>query len=597
MERTRIQPGRHRPRLARGTRLNNIYEIDELVAIGGMGEVYRGHTIQTGDVVAIKVLLTEFATHEAALALFRKEASVLHNLAHDAIVRYYVFSVDEHVRVPYLAMEFVDGRSLLERLEEGPLSFEEVDVLRRRLALAMQEAHDHGIVHRDLSPDNVILPKGDVRRSKIIDFGIARSLKTTDQTVIGSGFAGKYNYVSPEQLGLAGGRVDARSDIYSLGLLLAAALRGEPLPMEGTQLEVIEKRRTVPDLTSIDSRFRPLLHAMLQPDPQRRISTMREVAEWEPERVRPKRASFARRLALVALIGFAAAGLGVLVAYVITTMSARDDPAVVIDERLADGSGVTDSTGVTDSADGTDSTEVARVEDTPPPDEVVERPPDPGRLRIPFDAATVATDSRTAEIVAFVDLFNNEPCFYASIDSVGADALEIRLFGADPGAFEGYVAQIQRRFGIDPDAFGHPVTRAQCPVLDFAAEAPSTSPIRLAVARDRLRPGEDLAGDVDMAGGRSTQLVLVDAAGRTYDLSEFATARADGPAFRLRIDGRPDSPEAPNLILAVSHRGAEPIPLPQHATAASEYFPALRRALAERGDPVALKLGYFVLNE
>ena len=84
--------------LSPGTRLNGIYEIDQLIAAGGMGEIYKGHTIQTGDPVAIKVMLPEFAENDAALALFRKEASALHNLHHEAIVRYYVFTIEPVLR-------------------------------------------------------------------------------------------------------------------------------------------------------------------------------------------------------------------------------------------------------------------------------------------------------------------------------------------------------------------------------------------------------------------------------------------------------------------------------------------------------------------
>src|ERR1700710_1030237 len=101
-----------RPRLAPGTRLNGIYEIDRQIGVGGMGEIYKGHAIQTGHAVSIKLMLPELAEHENALALFRKEASALHHLQHDAIVRYYVFTVEPVLQRPYLAMEFVDGRSL-----------------------------------------------------------------------------------------------------------------------------------------------------------------------------------------------------------------------------------------------------------------------------------------------------------------------------------------------------------------------------------------------------------------------------------------------------------------------------------------------------
>src|SRR3954470_2641612 len=148
-----------KPRLSTGTRLNGIYEIDRQIGVGGMGEIYKGHAIQTGDPVAIKLMLPELAENEAALALFRKEASALHHLQHDAIVRYYVFTVEPILQRPYLAMEFVDGRSLHDILRDGALPFEAVRFLMQRLASGLQAAHDRGIIHRDVSPDNVIVPQ------------------------------------------------------------------------------------------------------------------------------------------------------------------------------------------------------------------------------------------------------------------------------------------------------------------------------------------------------------------------------------------------------------------------------------------------------
>ncbi|TGT72069.1 MULTISPECIES: protein kinase [unclassified Mesorhizobium] len=260
-----------------GTQLSGIYELDERIASGGMGEVYRGHNIQTGDHVAIKIVLPEFARDQTILSLFRKEASILNHLSHDAVVRYHVFTIDTGIGRPYLAMEFVDGQSLFDVMRRGPMPADEVRRLCHRLTSGLSAVHQAGAVHRDLSPDNIILPGGRVDRAKIIDFGIARSA-TGGETLIGGRFAGKYNYVSPEQLGLYGGEVSEQSDIYSLGLVLAAALRGKPLDMSGSQYEVIEKRRTVPDLSDIDPDFQELIAAMLQPDPRDRPASMAEIA-------------------------------------------------------------------------------------------------------------------------------------------------------------------------------------------------------------------------------------------------------------------------------------------------------------------------------
>jgi serine/threonine protein kinase len=266
-----------------GTRLNNVYEIERLVAQGGMGEVYRGFNIQTGDPVAIKMIRPEFASDPEILDLFRREASILHSFTNDAIVRYFVFSVDPQLERAYLAMEFVEGPSLKKRLGSGPLALAEVRILQKRVASALEAAHGHGVVHRDISPDNLIMPDGDVRSAKVIDFGIARARRAGEGTILGGGFAGKLNYASPEQLGLAGADVTAKSDIYSFGLVLAEALLGRPIDMAGSQAEMVDKRRVIPaELAWIDPTIRPLLQAMLQPLPENRPSSMAEVAAWEP---------------------------------------------------------------------------------------------------------------------------------------------------------------------------------------------------------------------------------------------------------------------------------------------------------------------------
>ncbi|HYC25453.1 MAG TPA: protein kinase, partial [Roseiarcus sp.] len=327
-DRTVIQPAASAGSVRRGARLNGIYEVDALIAHGGMGEVYRGFNIVTNDPVAIKMVLPELSNNPDAFAMFRREASTLHNLQHEAIVRYYVFSVDPDLQRAYLAMEFVDGPSLSKRLAKGPLPLEEVRVLQRRLADALEAAHRFGVIHRDISSDNVILPDGDARRAKIIDFGIARSQRAGDGTIIGGGFAGKYNYVSPEQLGLAGGEVTAKSDIYSLGLVLAEALRGRPIDMSGTQAEIIEKRRKAPDLSDIEPSMRPLIAAMLQPLPADRPASMAAVAAWTPAASPPraKSSSEARKgPAGVGATAALAAALIILVSVGGTLYVFRDD--------------------------------------------------------------------------------------------------------------------------------------------------------------------------------------------------------------------------------------------------------------------------------
>ena len=270
-----------------GTQLNGLFEIDEKIAAGGMGEVYRGHEIQSGHPIAIKIVLSEFAKDETIVGLFNKEARILRDLNHPAIVRYMAFGTDPVIGRPYLVMEFVDGPSLSSRLDAGPLELSEAKHLFARLASGLDAAHQLGVIHRDISCDNVILAQGNVSSAKIIDFGIARTKKGA--TLLEGKFAGKYNFVSPEQLGLFNGEISEATDTYSLGLLMVNALRGEPIDMNGTQLEIIEKRRVVPDISDIDPAIRPIIEEMLQPDPADRKLTMADITEWfAPVRERSK---------------------------------------------------------------------------------------------------------------------------------------------------------------------------------------------------------------------------------------------------------------------------------------------------------------------
>ena len=264
-----------------GTRLNDMYEVGTRIAMGGMGEVYTGKQIETDRKVALKMILPEHANNELILELFRKEANTLHDVYHEAIVRYFAFSVDPTLNRPYMAMEFAGGPALGERLaDKGPLNEAEMTILRQRIAGGLHAAHKKGVVHRDISSDNIILVEDKVEEAKIIDFGIAKS-SSSEGTLIGSGFAGKVNYVSPEQLGLADGEVSAKSDIYSLGLVFAEAAIGKPLPMGGSHVEVTEKRKTVPDLSEVPLFMRPLIEWMLQPDPANRPTDLEAVADWE----------------------------------------------------------------------------------------------------------------------------------------------------------------------------------------------------------------------------------------------------------------------------------------------------------------------------
>ncbi len=223
------------------------------------------------------------ALNRQVMDLFYREARVLRGVRHDAVVSYDGFVRDDQGR-DYLVMEYVEGSSLADRLRRGPLSAAEVLSLRDRLAAGLAEAHRCGAVHRDISPDNVILPGDRIEAAKLIDFGVCKLTDPTQETIIGSSFAGKYRYASPEQLGLCGGAVDARSDIYSLGLILAAAAQGRPLDMGDSIEGALRSRQSVPDLSGVPAGLRDWLAAMLQPDPARRPATLEALLErWPAE--------------------------------------------------------------------------------------------------------------------------------------------------------------------------------------------------------------------------------------------------------------------------------------------------------------------------
>jgi serine/threonine protein kinase len=259
-----------------GQVLGHTYEIEALLARGGMGAVYRARHTELGSIHAIKIILPELVSDARVVSMFKEEAKKLRRLRHEAIVAYEGLFRDEFGR-RYLVMEFVEGVPLATLLKQRPLTPPEVRELRDRIAAGLGAAHDKGIYHRDISPDNIILVEGNISSAKIIDFGIAKSADPGDRTVIGSDFAGKYSYVSPEQLGAYGGTVDGRSDIYSLGLVLVAAAQGRPLDMGNTPIAVVEKRQKVPDLAGVPEELRDEIRPLLEPDPARRPQSMREL--------------------------------------------------------------------------------------------------------------------------------------------------------------------------------------------------------------------------------------------------------------------------------------------------------------------------------
>jgi len=288
--------------IAPGTVLFGQYEVLGAALGGGMGHVYRCRHLALGEVRAVKVIKPEWNDSRSMEELFVREARALARINHEAIVRCFDLLKEDH-RL-YLLMEFIDGPSLRELLTHRRLSASETTTLLHRLAAGLEAVHRQGIIHRDVSPDNILLPGGRVSDAKLIDFGVAGGLGLGNQT-IGGDFKGKLAYASPEQFGLFGGVAGDRSDVYSLGVVLAEACSGPVFPPQLSIGETIETRRNAVQLpSSIPAELRETLSRMLEPNPTNRptASAIRDggLDDQEPREPEPTRSSFAPFSAVLA---------------------------------------------------------------------------------------------------------------------------------------------------------------------------------------------------------------------------------------------------------------------------------------------------------
>ena len=208
-----------------GKKLEGRYEIRELVGVGGMANVYKGYDVVEDRTVAIKILRDEFLDNEEFLHRFRNEFRAISLLNHPNIVQ--VYDVSFTNRIQCIVMEYIDGISLKEYIEqEKVIRWKEAVHFTIQILRGLQHAHDRGIVHRDIKPQNImLLEDGTI---KITDFGIARFSRSSTNTITTKAI-GSVHYISPEQA--SGGNTDARADLYSIGVLLFEMLTGK-LPFE-----------------------------------------------------------------------------------------------------------------------------------------------------------------------------------------------------------------------------------------------------------------------------------------------------------------------------------------------------------------------------
>jgi eukaryotic-like serine/threonine-protein kinase len=262
-----------------GTKLGP-YEILAPLGAGGMGEVYRARDSKLNRDVALKILPARFTDDAERMARFRREAQVLASLNHPNIGSIYGLEESNNLRV--LVLELVEGPTLADRISEGAIPLEEALVIARQIAEALAYAHEKGVSHRDLKPDNIkITPEGNV---KVLDFGLAKVLqgpKNLDSdpsqsptygnpTSLEGVVLGTPAYMSPEQA--KGKPVDKRADIWAFGVVLYELLTGRHLFQRETASDTLAAvLKEEPDWNRLPVKVRPLLRHCLEKDPKRRL--------------------------------------------------------------------------------------------------------------------------------------------------------------------------------------------------------------------------------------------------------------------------------------------------------------------------------------
>lgn len=260
-----------------GKKLDGRYEIKEIIGVGGMANVYRAYDSIDDRTVAVKILRDEHMQNDELLRRFRNESKAIAVLSHPNIVKVYDVSFNEDIQ--YIVMEYIDGITLKEYIEQQKvLRWKEAVHFTVQILRALQHAHDKGIVHRDIKPQNImLLADGTI---KVADFGIARFARASQQTVTDKAI-GSVHYISPEQA--KGDVTDEKSDIYSVGVMLYEMTTGKlpfdadsPVTVALQQIQSQPKRpRSInPD---IPEGLEDIIIRAMQKDPARRYQSAAEM--------------------------------------------------------------------------------------------------------------------------------------------------------------------------------------------------------------------------------------------------------------------------------------------------------------------------------
>lgn len=252
------------------------YRLDERIAVGGVGEVWRAADLMLERPVAVKLLLAQHALDEESLARFRAEARHAGALSHPCIARVYDYCEADPPHPPCLVLELVDGPSLAGRLAGGPLDAVQVMDVVAQAADGLHAAHTAGLVHRDIKPANLLLSKDG--RLKITDFGISHAAGSASVTCTGT-LIGTPAYLAPERV--AGAAGTPATDLYALGVVAYECLAGQP-PFTGPPLQVAlaQRERPLPALPeSVPPPVAALVAELTAKVPWARPATAAEVAQ------------------------------------------------------------------------------------------------------------------------------------------------------------------------------------------------------------------------------------------------------------------------------------------------------------------------------
>jgi len=304
--------------LAPGSVLGTRYEILQMLGQGGMGAVYKARDLELDRVVALKVIRPELAIHPDILARFKQELILARQITHRNVIR--IFDLGEASGTKFITMEFIEGQDLKSLVaEKGRLSVEETVRIIEQVCLALEAAHYEGVVHRDLKPQNIMIDKQG--KAAVMDFGIAHSVESGGMTQTGT-LVGTPDYMSPEQV--KGERVDARSDLFALGVILYELLTGSlPYKSDTPQASMFKRtsERPRPPI-EVDAKIPRLLSdatvKCLEIKPTQRYQSAREILQdleaWQGGAKRGSASSVFPRLPLQSWIGAGAVVLVLLAA-------------------------------------------------------------------------------------------------------------------------------------------------------------------------------------------------------------------------------------------------------------------------------------------